>query len=49
MVFQIVEEENGWAAYVESGNGDGYVIRGEAESVEAFLEEGYRRVTEISF
>lgn len=49
MVFQIVEEENGWAAYVESGNGGGYVIRGEAESVEAFLEEGYRRVTEISF
>lgn len=49
MVFQIVEEEDGWAAYVESGNGGGYVIRGEAESVETFLEEGYRRLEELSW
>lgn len=49
MVFQIVEEEDGWAAYVESENGGGYVIRGEAESVETFLEEGYRRLEEMSW
>lgn len=48
-VFQIVKEENGWAAYVESENGGGYVIRGEAESVETFLEEGYRRLEEMSW
>lgn len=49
MVFQIVEEENGWTAYVESENGGGYVIRGETESVEAFLEEGYKRLEEMSW
>lgn len=49
MVFQIVEEKDGWAAFVESENGGGYVIRGEAESVETFLEEGYRRLEEMSW
>lgn len=48
-VFQIVKEENGWAAYVESENGGGYVIRGEAEDLEAFLEDGYKRLEEISY
>lgn len=46
MVFQIVEEEDGWAAYVESETGGGYVIRGEAESIDAFLEAGYKRLEE---
>lgn len=49
MVFQIVEEEDGWAAYVESENGGGYVIRGEAESMDAFLEAGYKRLEEMSW
>lgn len=49
MVFQIVEEEDGWAAYVESENGGGYVIRGEAESIDAFLEAGYKRLEEMSW
>lgn len=49
MVFQIVEEEDGWAAYVESETGGGYVIRGEAESIDAFLEAGYKRLEEISW
>lgn len=48
-VFYVAEEENGWAAYVEGENGGGYVIRGEAESREAFLEEGYRRLEEMSW
>lgn len=47
-VFQVVEEEDGWAAYVESEN-SGYVIRGEAESIEAFLEAGYKRLEEMSW
>lgn len=49
MVFQIVEEKDGWAAYVESENGGGYVIRGEAESMDAFLEAGYKRLEEMSW
>ena len=49
MVFQIVEEEDGWAAYVESETGGGYVIRGEAESIDAFLEAGYKRLEEMSW
>lgn len=47
--FWVVKEDEGWAAYVESENGGGYVIRGEAESVEVFLEAGYKRLEEISF
>lgn len=49
MVFQIVEEEDGWVAYVESETGGGYVIRGEAESIDAFLEAGYKRLEEMSW
>lgn len=48
-VFQIVKEEKGWAAYVESESGGGYVVRGEAEDLEAFLEAGYIRLEEISW
>lgn len=47
--FWVVKEVEGWAAYVESENGGGYVIRGEAETVEVFLEAGYKRIEEISF
>lgn len=46
LVFQVVKEKGGWAAYVEKENGDGYVIRGEAETMEAFLEAGYRKLKE---
>lgn len=45
LVFQIVKENDGWAAYVEKENGDGYVIRGNAETMEAFLEAGYRKLS----
>lgn len=44
--FQIAEEEDGWAAYVETRDGSRYVIRGEAEDLETFLEMGYRKLTE---
>lgn len=44
--FQVAEEENGWAAYVETKDGSKYVIRGEAEDLETFLEMGYRKLTE---
>lgn len=49
MVFQVVQDGDGWIAYVESDDGGGYVIRGEAETMESFLEAGYQRISEISF
>lgn len=49
MVFQVAQDGDGWIAYVESDTGGGYVIRGEAETMESFLEAGYRRLLEISF
>lgn len=45
--FWIAKEENKWAAYVEPEDGGRYVIRGEAEDVETFLEAGYRKLLEI--
>lgn len=44
--FQVAEEENGWAAYAETGDGSKYVIRGEAEDLETFLEMGYQMLSE---
>ncbi|MDE6406495.1 MAG: hypothetical protein K2M20_12695 [Lachnospiraceae bacterium] len=45
--FHTAKEGDGWAAYVESGDGDQYVIRGEAENLETFLEAGYRKLLEM--
>lgn len=45
--FQLAREENGWAAYVEIEDGSGYVIRGEAEDLETFLEAGYQKLLEM--
>lgn len=45
--FQIAKEENEWVAYVETGDGGRYVIRGEAEDADAFLEAGYQKLLEI--
>ncbi len=47
LAFQVVKEKGGWAAYVEKENGNGYVIRGKAETVEMFLEAGYRKLSKI--
>lgn len=44
--FRVAAEEDGWAAYVETKDGSKYVIRGEAEDLETFLEMGYRELTE---
>lgn len=49
VTFLVIKETDGWLAYVESENGGGYVIRGEAATMELFLEAGYRRLSEISF
>lgn len=47
--FQVIREEDGWIAYVESEQGGGYILRGEMETLEIFLEEGYKRLSEISY
>ena len=44
--FWIAKEENEWAAYVEIEDEGQYVIRGEAEDVETFLEAGYQKLIE---
>lgn len=44
--FQVAQEETGWAAYVETGSGEKYVIRGDAGDLETFLEAGYRKLLE---
>ena len=44
--FQVAEEGSGWAAYAETGDGGKYVIRGEAEDLETFLEMGYQKLLE---
>lgn len=49
VVFRIIKEGDEWIAYVESESGGGYVIRGEAETIEAFLEAGYEKLSEISY
>lgn len=42
--FQVVKIDNRWAAYVEIKDGGKYVLRGEAEDVETFLEAGYQKL-----
>lgn len=44
--FHVAEEEDGWAGYIETKNGEKYVVRGEAQDLEAFLEAGYRKLLE---
>lgn len=45
-IFQVAEEENGWVAYAETGDGSKYVIRGETADLETFLEMGYQKLAE---
>ncbi len=45
--FQVAKDADGWSAYVENENGDGYVIRGGMETIEAFLEAAYQKLLEI--
>ncbi len=44
--FLVRKEKNGWEAYVETENGGGYVLRGEAEDLEEFLEAGYEKLAD---
>lgn len=44
--FQVAEEGSSWVAYAETGDGGKYVIRGEAEDLETFLEMGYQKLLE---
>lgn len=44
--FQVAEEGSGWMAYAETWDGGKYVIRGEAEDLETFLEMGYQKLLE---
>lgn len=44
--FQVAEMEDGWEAYAQTRDGGKYVIRGEAEDLETFLETGYQKLLE---
>lgn len=48
-VFQVIKEGESWTAYVESDSGAGYVICGEGETIEAFLEAGYQKLLATGF
>jgi len=45
--FLVRKEKDVWEAYVETENGIGYVLRGEAEGLEEFLEAGYEKLADI--
>lgn len=45
--FIVRKEKAGWAAYVETGNGAGYLFRGEMEDVEEFLEAVRQSLAEL--
>ena len=49
VVFQVTKENDDWIAYVENENGSGYVIRGEAETMDTFLETAYKKLLEIGY
>ncbi len=42
--FIVRKEKAEWVAYVETENGAGYLLRGEMEDVEEFLEAGYEEI-----
>ncbi|MBD5508776.1 MAG: hypothetical protein HDR05_12225 [Lachnospiraceae bacterium] len=42
--FIVRKEKAGWVAYVETGNGAGYMFRGDMEDVEEFLEAAYEKL-----
>lgn len=45
--FQIAKTDNQWAAYVETKEGNRYVLRGEADDVDTFLETGYQKLLSV--
>lgn len=48
LTFRVIKEDKGWAAYVEVAGGKAYVIRAEAESLEDFIDQAYKRLVEES-
>ncbi|MCM1123107.1 MAG: hypothetical protein NC416_11035 [Eubacterium sp.] len=46
-VFRVRKDGAIWKAYVEAEGGGGYVLRGEAENLEAFLEAGYEKLMSV--
>lgn len=48
LTFRVLRAEGEWAAYVETEEGTAYVIRGEAEELEGFLEEAYEELEKMS-
>lgn len=46
-VFQVAKDGDAWVAYVEIKSGEGYVLHGEMEDVEEFLEKGYEKLSEV--
>lgn len=48
LTFRVIKEDKGWAAYVEAAGGKAYVIRAEAESLEDFIDQAYKRLVEES-
>ena len=45
--YRVIEQKQGWGAYVETEEGRAYVICGQAESEEDFLQEVYEAMYEI--
>lgn len=48
MTFRVAKEGSAWVAYVEIGRGEGYVLHGEMEDMEEFLEAGCEKIKEQS-
>ena len=46
-IFLVRKEENDWIAYVETESKTGYVLRGEAENLEEFLEAGREKLARM--
>lgn len=45
--FLVRKEKTGWAAYVDAENGIGYVLRGEIENLDKFLEAGNEKLGQL--
>lgn len=46
-IFLVREEGSGWKAYAETAEGNGYVLQGEMEDLEEFLEAGNEELMHI--
>ena len=44
LTFRVMQEEEGWMAYVETADGTAYVINGTVEELDSFLKEGFEEL-----